>query len=114
MKPQVDRKMTDFAQQVYAEVARIPKGQVATYGQIARRIGYPKRARQVGQALAATPVGVQIPWHRVINAQGRLSARPGVEEQAQRLLAEGVPVKERRVPLRQYAYMGASAAEEAL
>jgi methylated-DNA-protein-cysteine methyltransferase-like protein len=60
---------------VYAMVRRIPRGKVATYGQIAALIGMPRRARHVGYALSATPENVKIPWHRVINSQGRISLR---------------------------------------
>ena len=60
---------------IFDVIARIPKGRVANYGQIASLAGMSGRARQVGYALAATPEGVRLPWHRVINAQGRVSAR---------------------------------------
>ena len=56
-------------------VAQIPHGKVATYGQIAALAGFPKHARQVGYLLARTPEDQQIPWHRVINAQGMISER---------------------------------------
>ncbi|MCA2997731.1 MAG: methylated-DNA--[protein]-cysteine S-methyltransferase [Rhodocyclaceae bacterium] len=56
-------------------VRRIPKGKVATYGQLAKLIGLPRHARHVGNALANTPENVIIPWHRVVNAQGRISLR---------------------------------------
>ena len=74
---------------IYAMVEAIPEGCVATYGQIARLVGRPRHARQVGYALAATPAGVDIPWHRVVNARGQISARrkPGYDEY-QRLLLE--------------------------
>ena len=62
-------------QRFYAVVKKIPRGRVATYGQIAALAGMPRHARQAGQALAATPEGMNIPWHRVINAQGRVSLR---------------------------------------
>ncbi|MBP8120700.1 MAG: MGMT family protein [Burkholderiales bacterium] len=62
-------------QRFYAVVKKIPRGRVATYGQIAALAGMPRHARQAGQALAATPEGTNIPWHRVINAQGRISLR---------------------------------------
>ncbi len=54
-------------------VAQIPYGKVATYGQIALYLGYPRAARTVGWALHALPEGREIPWHRVINSQGRVS-----------------------------------------
>ena len=60
---------------VYAAVKKIPRGKVATYGQIALLAGMPRAARQVGYALRATPANIKIPWHRVINAQGRVSMR---------------------------------------
>jgi methylated-DNA-protein-cysteine methyltransferase related protein len=60
---------------IYAVVGRIPRGRVATYGQIAALAGTPGQARQVGYALAALPAGRRIPWQRVVNAQGRISLR---------------------------------------
>jgi methylated-DNA-protein-cysteine methyltransferase related protein len=60
---------------VYKVVKKIPRGRVATYGQIAALAGMPRAARQVGYALRATPDNVKIPWHRVVNAQGRVSMR---------------------------------------
>lgn len=74
---------------IYSVVAEIPAGRVATYGQIARLIGRPRSARQVGYALAATPDHLAIPWHRVVNARGEISPRrkPGYDE-FQRLLLE--------------------------
>jgi methylated-DNA-protein-cysteine methyltransferase-like protein len=66
---------TAFRHAVYALVRKIPKGKVATYGQLAALLGRPRHARHVGTALAATPETVHIPWHRVVNAQGRISLR---------------------------------------
>ncbi len=76
-------------QAIYAIVATIPEGRVATYGQIARMLGMPRHARQVGYALAATPVELSIPWHRVVNARGEISPRrkSGYDE-FQRILLE--------------------------
>lgn len=78
---------------IYAAVRRIPRGKVATYGQVARLAGLPRHARQVGYALAALPAGSDVPWQRVVNAQGKLSPRavPGFEEEQRTLLErEGV------------------------
>ena len=74
---------------IYAIVRRIPRGRVATYGQIAELAGLPGHARQVGYALHALPAGTALPWHRVLNARGALSLRrePG-GELTQRLLLE--------------------------
>ena len=81
---------------VYALVKKIPRGKVATYGQLAKLLGLPRHARHVGYALAATPENVKTPWHRVINAQGRISLRltnwQSGSDDLQRILleAEGV------------------------
>lgn len=64
---------SDFFQHVYRVVRMIPPGRVATYGQIATYLGKPRAARTVGWALHALPEGTDVPWHRVINAQGRIS-----------------------------------------
>ena len=60
---------------IYATVGRVPKGRVATYGQIAGEAGLPGQARLVGYALSALPEGSRIPWHRIVNASGRISLR---------------------------------------
>jgi methylated-DNA-protein-cysteine methyltransferase-like protein len=78
---------------MYAVVRRIPRGRVATYGQVAALAGFPGRARQAGYALHALPVATSVPWHRVVNAAGRISARaePGADLRQRVLLeAEGV------------------------
>ena len=78
-------------QRIYEVVRRIPRGRVATYGQVAELAGLEGHARQVGYALHHSPAGLQ--WHRVINAQGRISARSSSDwGELQRLLleAEGV------------------------
>jgi methylated-DNA-protein-cysteine methyltransferase-like protein len=62
-------------QRIYAVVRRVPRGKVATYGQIAELAGLGGQARQVGYAMAAVPSSSAVPWHRIINAQGRVSAR---------------------------------------
>jgi methylated-DNA-protein-cysteine methyltransferase-like protein len=74
-------------------VRRIPKGRVATYGQIAYLAGIPRQARQIGYALAALRDHHRVPWHRVVNAKGEISRRsePGFEERQRVLLqSEGV------------------------
>jgi methylated-DNA-protein-cysteine methyltransferase-like protein len=83
-------------QRIYATVRRIPRGRVSTYGAIARIAGLPGHARQVGYALSALPAGTSVPWHRVINAQGRLSLERSASgagiTQRLRLVREGVVV----------------------
>lgn len=84
-----------FTERIYAVVERIPRGRVATYGDVAAVIGHPRAARQVGYALARlTPDRAQgVPWQRVINAKGMVSSRGDVlraDEQTRRLVEEGV------------------------
>ncbi len=77
-------------ERIYEVTRRIPRGRVATYGQIARLVGMPKAARQVGYAMAALGRGAprpDVPWHRVVNAKGESSIGG---EQIERLRAEGV------------------------
>ncbi|HEX5737868.1 MAG TPA: MGMT family protein [Hydrogenophaga sp.] len=85
--------MSDRNARVYAAVLKIPRGKVATYGQIARMAGLGRLARQVGYALHALPASSSVPWHRVVNAQGAISRRsvPGPAfDQRVRLELEGV------------------------
>jgi methylated-DNA-protein-cysteine methyltransferase-like protein len=76
-------------QRIYAVVRRIPRGRVATYGQVASLAGLAGHARQVGYALHALPQETTVPWHRVVNASGGISMRsmPG-GELVQRMLLE--------------------------
>jgi methylated-DNA-protein-cysteine methyltransferase-like protein len=60
---------------IYSVVSRIPRGRVATYGQVARLASFPGQARLVGYALSALEDGSRIPWHRVVNARGAISPR---------------------------------------
>ncbi len=78
---------------IYAVVRRIPRGRVATYGQVAELAGLGGHARQVGYALHALATERGVPWHRVVNARGQISARaePGGDLiQRQLLEREGV------------------------
>lgn len=75
--------------EIYDVVKLIPEGRVATYGQIAALVGRPRHARQVGYALAALSEDHEVPWHRVINAKGEVSARAHPDyEEYQRVLLE--------------------------
>ncbi|MCP9886666.1 methylated-DNA--[protein]-cysteine S-methyltransferase [Cyanobium sp. ATX 6A2] len=99
-----------FDQRVYAAVALVPAGRLATYGQIAELIGAYGCARQVGWALRRLALPSPVPWHRVVNAQGRISFTPSREGsdwiQRQLLLAEGIAVDgEGRLPLRRYLWV---------
>ncbi|MEM7410573.1 MAG: MGMT family protein [Myxococcota bacterium] len=95
---------SDTYPKIYAVVKRIPRGRVATYGQVAELAGLGRAARQVGYALHALRSDpARLPWHRVINAQGRVSVRsePGGDSiQRQLLEREGIEFDAQgRVPL---------------
>ena len=98
----------DFAEEVYRLTKSIPRGRVATYGQVAFLAGLPGHARQVGYALAALEDGSRMPWHRVLNAQGGISLRktPGWDDvQRQLLRREGVAFdRSGRTSLRRYQW----------
>jgi methylated-DNA-protein-cysteine methyltransferase-like protein len=81
-------------------VAAIPRGQVTTYGAVARAAGLPGRARQAGYALKIAPKSLLLPWHRVVAAGGRIAFPAGSlhhRDQVRRLRAEGVKVIDGRV-----------------
>ena len=101
-RPATPSRYTEF----YAVIRRIPRGRVATYGQIARLAGYPGHARQVGYALFALAPSTTVPWQRVINAAGRISLKPLTGGISQRLLLEkeGVRFNGDRVPLTLYGW----------
>jgi len=88
-------------------VRRVPKGYVVTYGQVALCVGAPRSARAVGGAMRRCPDDV--PWHRVVNSQGRISRRrraAGMLTQRIRLEQEGVGLRRGRVMLDRYRWEG--------
>ena len=93
---------------IYAAVSRIPKGRVATYGQIAALAGLPRQARLVGYAMHALPADSDVPWHRVVNAAGKISLRADAlghdELQAQLLRREGVRFVNGAIPLARFIW----------
>jgi methylated-DNA-protein-cysteine methyltransferase related protein len=96
---------------IYAVVRRIPAGKVATYGQVAELAGLERHARMAGYALHALPDHTTVPWHRVINAQGRLSLRADGEGSVLRqrflLEEEGVVFDlSGRVSLKRFGWKG--------
>jgi len=98
-------KTSNFFQRVYFVVQQIPKGKVATYGQIARVLRT-RDARRVGHALHANK-DKTVPCHRVVNREGKLAKNFGFNgwsEQARRLEREGVEVKEGKVELKKYEF----------
>ncbi len=89
MKPVLEE---DLIYEILSVVEEIPKGSVATYGQIARLIGRDKNARLVGKVLSRAEYYGEYPCHRVVNHAGRLA--PGWTEQGALLLKEGIPLKD--------------------
>jgi methylated-DNA-protein-cysteine methyltransferase-like protein len=92
----------------YAVVRRIPRGRVATYGQVAALAGLPRHSRHVGYALQALPDGSRVPWQRVVNSKGEISARahPYAADQ-QRVLLESEKVVfdgRGRIPLKRFQW----------
>ncbi len=86
---------------IWNVIARIPRGQVSTYGDVARMAGLPGRARQTAYALRNAPENMHLPWHRVLGAGGKIVFPKGSahhREQARRLRSDGVPVKDGKVP----------------
>ena len=95
---------------VWQVVADIPRGHVLTYGEVARLGGMSRAARRVSQALRRAPRGMKLPWHRVINAQGKISFptdSSGYRQQKSRLEKEGVVFLKGKIDLEQYGYRGA-------
>lgn len=103
-----------YYEQVWTIVRQIPYGKVATYGQIAQMLAAPPGIalpdykafgpRWVGDAMAACPKDV--PWQRVINAQGKISDRPGAQSQRQRLEEEGIVFVNDKIDLKSYQWQG--------
>lgn len=110
----------EYDEQAWAIARQVPHGAVATYGQIARLIPAPLGVapeayaafgpRWVGNALAACPDDV--PWQRVINAQGKISQRQGAEKQRLLLEAEGIPFVNEKVNLKVYQWRGPGSEDE--
>lgn len=103
-----------FCEQVWSLVRQAPRGKVVTYGQVAQLLPPPEEMdldtyqalspRWVGGAMAACPPDV--PWQRVINAQGKISDRPGAQRQRQLLEAEGIVFVKDKVDLKVYQWRG--------
>jgi methylated-DNA-protein-cysteine methyltransferase-like protein len=110
----------EFNERVWELARKIPRGKVATYGQLAMLLSPPEgiesstyRAfgpRWVGGAMAGCPV--EVPWQRVLNAQGKISQRPGAQKQRHMLEAEGVIFTNERVDLRKYGWSGSNESDQ--
>lgn len=84
---------SSLASQVFAVVARIPRGKVTTYGKIAAAVGHPRAARIIGGILHRAPAGADLPFHRVVNREGTLAPAHvfgGANNQRRMLEAEGI------------------------
>jgi methylated-DNA-protein-cysteine methyltransferase-like protein len=99
------RHHPDAYPSIWQTVERIPSGKVASYGSVAALSGFPRQARLAGYALHTLPPGTDIPWHRVINAQGKISLPgPTGRLQKQLLEAEGVVFRNGKVDMRKYGW----------
>ncbi len=98
----------DANHRIWLVVAAIPEGKVTTYGAVAQKAGMSRAARRVGLALRGLPSNTHIPWHRVVNAQGRIALPEGsvpYNSQKDRLESEGVPFRTNgTIDLRQYGW----------
>ncbi len=94
---------------IWETVRQIPKGRVATYGEIAEVNGLARQARLVGYALHNLPRGSKIPWHRVVNSFGKISFRTRSRHhtlQRQLLRKEGVEFSQGKIDLEKYGWLG--------
>ncbi|MDP8202689.1 MAG: MGMT family protein [Candidatus Tenebribacter burtonii] len=98
--------MTDFSKRVVEIIKLIPVGKVVTYGQIAQLAGNNKAARQISRILHSSSEKYDLPWHRVINSQGKISLRPGdgFEMQKAILQSEGIQVITGRIDLKKFQW----------
>ncbi len=100
-------KSQQRVERIWATVADIPKGSVASYGQIAEISGILRGARQVGYALRQLPAKTNVPWHRVITSSGRIAFEKGsraYNRQAKRLMMEDVVILEGRIDMQKYRW----------
>ena len=99
-----ETQATPVYERVYMVVRQVPRGKVTTYGQVAKIVGT-VTARQVGYALHALQPWMEVPWQRVVNAQGKISLQSG--DQRRLLEAEGVVFDERdRIDLKRFGWSG--------
>lgn len=94
----------DTVQAILLVIAMIPPGTVASYGQVAELAGMPRRARLVAQVLANAYASEELPWHRVIRADGRVAAHSSANEQIRRLRQENVELVDGRVNMQRFQW----------
>lgn len=100
----------DWVKSVWQVVRGIPRGHVLTYGEVARLAGMSRAARMVSQAMRRAPRSQKLPWHRVINAQGKISIpqdSPYHQRQKELLESEGVVFLNGKIDLNRFGYQGA-------
>ncbi|MBI4100732.1 methylated-DNA--[protein]-cysteine S-methyltransferase [Candidatus Microgenomates bacterium] len=98
-------KRKNFATQVYQAIKRIPKGKVATYGQIAKIVGNPGAARAVGRTLNKNPFAPIVPCHRVVGSDGHLTGfAKGLKAKEKLLKSEGVKIIKNRINLKEHLW----------
>ena len=116
----ISSSQQDYFDEVWNFVRQVPSGKLVTYGQIAQSLPKPldfvfneqsvSSAQLVGNAMAMCPADV--PWHRVVNAQGRVSNWAAASKQLQLLEAEGLSFSEGRIDLEQYQWHGPNEADK--
>ena len=105
-----DRELAEHEnhkEKIWQIVHQIPRGRVASYGQVAKMAGLPGYARYVGYTMKTLPAGTRLPWYRVVNSQGRLGFKPGTRQYLQQkslLESEGVVFIKGRFSLKQYRW----------
>jgi len=97
------RRSSALKQAIWLVIAAIPHGRVCTYGDIANMAGQPGQARWVGRLLSELPPDSTLPWHRVVNASGKIT-HPNASKQVQRLQDEGIQTVHQRVALKRYRW----------
>lgn len=100
-------QLEDWQQEIWQWLAAVPRGRVASYGQLARLAGHPRHARHVGSILRRLPADSRLPWHRILRSSGELAFPAGSaawERQRDRLEAEGVVLVGGRVNLARYGW----------
>jgi len=105
MDKQTKPQATNQRDAILQQLAQIPHGYVTTYGALAKAAGLPGYARYVGQVLRKLPKDTKLPWHRVVNAQGKLSfplSSDGYLEQKTRLQGEGVELHNDKINFKKY------------
>ena len=108
--PAKTSEFNGWMKSVWQVVQGIPRGHVLTYGEVARLAGMNRWARRVSQAMRRAPLNMELPWHRVVNAQGKISFPEdsnGYQRQKQRLEEEGVVFLNGKIDLEKFGYQGA-------